>query len=134
MSSIIKGYEYDVFISYRQNDNKNDGWVTEFVANLKKELESTIKTKINIYTDENPDDGLLENHNVDKSLSTKLRSVIFIPILSQTYCDPASFAWQNEFLAFNRLINEDQLDREVKLRNGNFAGRILPIKIHDLDS
>lgn len=30
MASILKGYEYDVFISYRQNDNKNDGWVTEF--------------------------------------------------------------------------------------------------------
>jgi TolB-like protein len=134
MASIIKGYEYDVFISYRQNDNKNDGWVTEFVANLKKELESAIKTKISIYTDENPDDGLLENHNVDKSLSTKLRSVIFIPVLSQTFCDPASFAWQNEFLVFNRLIKDDLLDRDIKLRNGNVAGRILPVRIHDLES
>jgi len=96
----MKGYEYDEFTSYRQNDNKNDCWVTEFVANLKKELESTIKTKITIYTDENPYDGLLENHNVDKSLSTKLRSVIFIPALSQTFCDPGSYAWQNEFLPF----------------------------------
>jgi TolB-like protein len=134
MPSIIKGYEYDVFISYRQNDNKNDGWVTEFVANLKKELESAIKTKITIYTDENPNDGLLENHNVDKSLSPKLRSVIFIPILSQTFCDPGSYAWQNEFLVFNRLIQEDPLDSYVKLRNGNVAGRILPVRIHDLDS
>jgi TolB-like protein len=134
MASIIKGYEYDVFISYRQNDNKNDGWVTDFVANLKKELESPIKTKINIYTDENPYDGLLENHNVDKSLSTKLRSVIFIPILSQTFCDPGSYAWQNEFLAFNRQIKDEHLDRDVKLRNGNVTGRILPVRIHDLDS
>jgi len=134
MASIINGYEYDVFISYRQNDNKNDGWVTEFVANLKKELESAIKTKITIYTDENPYDGLLENHNVDKSLSTKLRSVIFIPVLSQTFCDPGSYAWQNEFLVFNRQIKVDQLDRHVKLRNGNVAGRILPVRIHDLDS
>jgi len=134
MASIIKGYEYDVFISYRQNDNKNDSWVTEFVTNLKKELESAIKTKITIYTDENPYDGLLENHNVDKSLSDKLRSVIFIPVLSQTFCDPGSYAWQNEFLAFNSLIKDDQLDRDIKLRNGNVAGRILPVRIHDLDS
>ena len=50
MASVIKGYEYDVFISYRQNDNKYDGWVTEFVDNLNKELESTIKAKIyNLY-------------------------------------------------------------------------------------
>jgi len=27
MHSIIPGYEYDIFISYRQNDNQ-DGWVT----------------------------------------------------------------------------------------------------------
>ncbi len=31
MSSIIEGYNYDIFISYRQKDNKGDGWVTEFV-------------------------------------------------------------------------------------------------------
>ena len=36
MASIIPGYEYDIFISYRQKDNKYDGWVTEFVDNLKK--------------------------------------------------------------------------------------------------
>jgi adenylate cyclase len=133
MASIIKGYEYDVFISYRQNDNKNDGWVTEFVTNLKKELESAIKNKVTIYIDENPEDGLLETHNVDKSLSTKLRSLIFIPVLSQTFCDPGCYAWQHEFLEFNRLIKDDQLDRDVKLRNGNVTGRILPIRIHDLD-
>jgi hypothetical protein len=35
MSAILPGYEYDIFISYRQKDNKYDGWVTEFVENLK---------------------------------------------------------------------------------------------------
>ena len=43
MASHIPGYEYDIFISYRQKDNKHDGWVTEFVNNLKGELESTFK-------------------------------------------------------------------------------------------
>ena len=37
MASLIPGYEYDVFISYGQKDNKHDGWVTEFVKNLKGE-------------------------------------------------------------------------------------------------
>ena len=46
MSSIITGYEYDVFISYRKKDNKHDGWVTEFVDNLKGELEATFKEEI----------------------------------------------------------------------------------------
>jgi len=40
MGSLIPGYEYDIFISYRQKDNKLDGWVTEFVSQLKGELES----------------------------------------------------------------------------------------------
>ena len=31
MASIIPGYEYDIFISYRQKDNKHNGWVAEFV-------------------------------------------------------------------------------------------------------
>jgi hypothetical protein len=35
MASIIQGYEYDIFISYRQKDNKGDRWVSEFVEALK---------------------------------------------------------------------------------------------------
>jgi hypothetical protein len=48
MSSIIEGYNYDIFISYRQNDNKYDGWVTEFVENLKRELEATVLSTITL--------------------------------------------------------------------------------------
>jgi hypothetical protein len=85
MSSIIEGYSYDIFISYRQNDNKYDGWVTEFVDNLNKELEANIKDKISVYFDINPQDGLLETHSVDRSLEEKLKCLIFIPIISRTY-------------------------------------------------
>jgi hypothetical protein len=31
ITSLIPGYEYDIFISYRQKDNKGDRWVSEFV-------------------------------------------------------------------------------------------------------
>ncbi len=133
MASIIPGYEYDIFISYRQKDNKYDGWVTEFVANLKKELEATFKEDLSIYTDEDPHDGLLEIHNIDKSLEGKLKCLIFIPIISQTYCDTKSFAWTHEFCAFNKMAKEDQFGRDIKFSNGNVASRILPVKIHDLD-
>jgi TolB-like protein/tetratricopeptide (TPR) repeat protein len=133
MPSIINGYDYDIFISYRQNDDRYDNWVTEFVTNLNRELEATIKDRVTVYIDKNPQDGLLETHNVDKSLSNRLNSLIFIPILSQTYCDPNSYAWRNEFLAFSKMAKEDQLEKDIKLRNGNVTGRILPIRIHDLD-
>ena len=128
----LQGFEYDIFISYRHNDNRS-GWVTEFTKALQEELASTIKEPVSIYFDANPQDGLLETHNVDKSLEGKLKCLIFIPILSQTYCDPKSFAWQHEFIAFNRLAKEDQFGRDIKLGGGNVASRILPIKIHDLD-
>jgi TolB-like protein len=133
MPSIIPGYEYDIFISYRQKDNKYDGWVTEFVSNLKKECEATFKEDVSIYFDENPHDGLRETHDVDKSLENKLRCAIFIPILSQTYCDPKSFAWKNEFLVFKKLASADPVGLDVRLTSGNVTKRILPIKIHDLD-
>lgn len=133
MSSIIEGYNYDIFISYRQKDNKHDGWVTEFVNQLKGELEATFKEDISIYFDENPHDGLLETHSVDKSLEGRLKCLIFIPIISQTYCDPKSYAWQHEFCAFNKLAKEDRFGRDIRLSSGNVASRILPIKIHDLD-
>ena len=133
MASLVSGYEYDIFISYRQKDNKSDGWVTKFVNNLKVELESTFKEEISVYFDINPHDGLLETHNVDASLKEKLKCLIFIPIISQTYCDPKSFAWAHEFCAFNKIAKEDRFGRDLKLNNGNVASRILPVKIHDLD-
>jgi TolB-like protein len=146
MPSLIPGYEYDIFISYRQKDNMSspdrsgygkhisDGWVTEFVANLKMELEVTIKEKISVYFDENPYDGILDVHEVKESLSAKLKCLIFIPIISQTYCDTTSYAWNNEFLIFKQLANADQFGLKVKLRNGNVASRIIPVRIHEIDS
>ena len=132
MSSVIPEFEYDIFISYRQNDNRS-GWVTEFVDALKEELAATIKYPVSVYFDINPIDGLLETHNVDKSLQGKLRSLILLPVLSQTYCDTNSFAWQHEFCAFNQLAHQSKLGRDIMLGNGNVSSRILPIKIHDLD-
>lgn len=132
MPSILPDYEYDIFISYRHNDNRTGG-VTEFVEYLKAELAATIKESLSIYFDSNPHDGLLENHDVDKSLEGKLKCLILIPIISQTYCDRKSFAWQHEFVVFNKRAQEDDLGRDIKLSNGNVASRILPIKIHDLD-
>ena len=134
MASILPGYEYDIFISYRQKDNKGDHWVTEFVNALKTELESAFKEDISIYFDSNPHDGLLETHDVDESLKGKLKCLIFIPIISQTYCDPKSFAWKREFLAFKELASEDKLGLKIKLATGNVASRILPICIHELDA
>lgn len=133
MSGIIEGYNYDVFISYRQNDNKYDGWVTKFADNLKKEIEANIKDKVTVYFDFSPEDGLLETDSVEKSLADKLKCLIFIPIISRTYCDVKSFAWQNEFCAFNKLAKEDRFGRDIRLASGNVASRILPVRIHDLD-
>ncbi len=68
MASILPTFEYDIFISYRHKDNKYDGWVTEFVTNLRKELEATFKEDIFIYFDENPHDGLLKTHKAIRAL------------------------------------------------------------------
>src|SRR5687768_6744633 len=100
MASLINGYEYDIFISYRHKDNRYDRWVTEFVTNLQKELDSTFKEEVSLYFDENLDDGLHESSDVDGSIKNKIKCLVFIPILSRTYCDPASFAWKHELLAF----------------------------------
>jgi TolB-like protein/tetratricopeptide (TPR) repeat protein len=133
MSSLIPGYEYDIFISYRQKDNKGDKWVSEFVSALKTELESAFKEDISVYFDINPHNGLLETHDVDASLKEKLKCLVFIPVISRTYCDPKSFAWEHEFKAFVELASQDQFGLKVKLPNGNVANRVLPVRIHDLE-
>ena len=107
--------------------------MSEFVEALKTELESTFKEEISVYFDINPHDGLLETHDVDASLKEKLKCLVFIPIISRTYCDPKSFAWEYEFKAFIERALKDQFGLKVKLPNGNVASRVLPVRIHDLD-
>lgn len=126
-------FTYDVFISYRHNDNMFDGWVSEFVTNLQKELRATIKHPVRIYFDKSPDERLGETHVVKDTIDEKLSTAIFIPIISQTYCDTSSYAWQHEFLAFKSAARQDQIGQNVRLLNGNTASRILPIKIHELE-
>src|SRR5436190_4984751 len=100
MACILPGYEYDIFVSYRHNDNKYDGWVSEFVSKLNQELDATLKDKLSVFSDKNPQEGLLENHLVGTSIVNKIKVRSFIPIISQTYCDVKSFAWNNEFRPF----------------------------------
>lgn len=133
MSALLDGYNYDIFISYRQKDNKYDGWVTEFVENLKRELEATFKEEVSVYFDINPHDGLLETHDVDASLKEKLKCLVFIPVISRTYCDPKSFAWEHEFKAFVEQALHDHPGLKVNLPDGNVSLRVLPVRIHDLD-
>lgn len=47
MSTLVSGYEYDIFISYRNNDNRS-GWVTDFVKALQEELAATIKDSVSV--------------------------------------------------------------------------------------
>jgi Tfp pilus assembly protein PilF len=134
MASLIPGFDYDVFISYRQKDNKGDRWVSEFVEALKTELDATLKEEISVYFDINKHDGLLETHDVDASLKERLKCLIFIPILSRTYCDPRSFAWRHEFRAFVEQALQDKFGMKVRLPNGNVANRVLPVRIHELNT
>jgi TolB-like protein/Flp pilus assembly protein TadD len=134
MASLIPGFEYDIFISYRQKDNKGDRWVSEFVEALKIELESTFKEEVSVYFDINPHDGLLETDDVDASLKEKLKCLVFVPVISRTYCDPKSFAWEHEFKAFIETGARDEFGLKINLSNGNVASRVLPVRIHDLDA
>jgi TolB-like protein len=134
MAGIIPGYEYEIFISYRQKDNMYDGWVTDFVSNLKREIEATFREEIRVYFDMNPRDGLLENYDVDDSLKQKLKCLVLIPIISRTYCDPKAFAWKHEFKAFIDLASKDQFGLKVKLASGNVASRVLPVRIYELSN
>ena len=78
-ASLIPGFEYDVSISYRQKDNKHDGWVIEFANNLKGELESTFKEEISVYFDINPHDGLLESHVVEQASQDQFGLKVKLP-------------------------------------------------------
>lgn len=131
--AVLPDFEYDIFISYRQNDNQS-GWVTGFVQHLNEELAATLKEPISVYFDSNPHGGLHEHHQVDDSLRQKLKCLVLIPIVSRTYCDINSFAWSNEFKVFIEQARTDQFGLKVKVAGGNVSNRVLPIRIHELES
>jgi class 3 adenylate cyclase len=128
MSSIIPGFDCDIHVSYRYNDNKYDGWVSEFVDRLNKELGATLKDKLSIYFDKKPEERLS-----DLPAGSQIKSLIFIPVISQTYCDAASPVWKGEFNEFLVESKSDRIGRNVKLANGNTISRVIPVKIHDID-
>jgi hypothetical protein len=49
MASLIPGYNYDIFLSYCQKDNKYDGWVFGFADNLNNESNYNV-TKREVYS------------------------------------------------------------------------------------
>ena len=128
-SSILPGYDYDIHVSYRFNDNKYDGWVTKFVEKLNQELSATLKDKLSIFFDKEPEEQRKEYEPGSK----KIKSLIFIPIISQTYCDVNSPVWKNEFNVFQQQSKEDSIGTSIKMPNGNIASRVIPTKIHEID-
>jgi class 3 adenylate cyclase len=133
-SSIIPLFDYDVHISYRYHDNNYDGWVTEFVEKLNQELNATLKDKLTIFFDRNPEEKRIGFENIDGTVGPKINSLIFIPVISQTYCDVSSPVWNNEFKVFQEEIKNDNIGSTIKLANGNTVSRVIPIRIHDIDT
>jgi hypothetical protein len=84
MAGIITGYEYFIFISYSQKDNKYYGWVTDLVENLRRELEATFKEDLSVYFDINQQDGLLETPIVEELISKEksLIKIIYFNVIS----------------------------------------------------
>jgi len=41
---------------------------------------------------------------------------------------------EHEFKAFVELASQDQFGLKIRLPNGNVASRVLPVRIHDLDT
>jgi class 3 adenylate cyclase len=134
LQTIIPGYDCDIYISYRFNDNKYDGWVTEFVEKLTQELSATLKDKLSVYFDKSPEEGRKPFYEENTLVPRPIKSLIFIPIVSQTYCDSTSMVWKEEFKGFQSGANKDRFGASVRLTSGNTASRIIPVKIHDLDS
>lgn len=132
-SSILPGYDCDIHISYRYNDNKYDEWVTEFVEKLNQELSATLKDKLSIFFDKSPEDQRKGFKQEDGLVSTKIKSLIFIPVISQTYCDTNSPVWKNEFSVFLQEIKNDRIGSNLVLPNGNRLSRVIPAKIHDIE-
>jgi len=133
LGSIVPGYDCDIYISYRFNDNKYDGWVSEFVDKLTQELSATLKDKLSIYFDNRPEEDRKPFYEQNSLIPRQIKSLIFIPIISQTYCDVSSLVWNEEFKGFLTGTKSDLFGPAIQVGSGNKASRVIPVKIHDID-
>jgi len=132
MASIIPEYHFDVFISYRHNEAILE-WVKEFSSKLQQELDTTLKEKLSIYYYNIEAEGNLAYQEMEQAIQEKLKSVIFIPIISTGYCDTNKDAWQKEFMAFKQMSYGDDIGLNLQAENGNQLSRILPVRINQVD-
>jgi hypothetical protein len=72
MASLMTGYEYDIFISYRQKDNKGNRWVSEFFRALMTRLKPEFNDKISVYYFINKQNEFSETHGVKTSHNENL--------------------------------------------------------------
>lgn len=90
----LKNVQYDVFISYAHNDNRN-GWVTAFKNQLNDALIEQMGSKdVKIYTD----DELQSNHPLDRFVKAAGQSALFLALASPSYVNSA--ATKAEYQAF----------------------------------
>ena len=133
MSTIIPGYDCDIHISYRFNDNKYDGWVTEFVEKLWQELGATLKDKLSIYFDKSPEEDRKPFYEENTLVPRPIKSLIFIPDRFPNLLRYQFQVWKEEFKGFQYRCKNDRIGAIGEITNGNMASRVIPVKIHDID-
>ncbi|MDO7853536.1 hypothetical protein [Hymenobacter convexus] len=131
MAALLPDFEYDIFISYRHNDEE---WMADFITRLQHELLTVFGKELHIYYDRDTRDGLGDTHLVRESLDHRvLKSMILMPVISATYCDTEKYSWRYEFLPFLERAKTDRLGLNLKLAGGGVSSRILPLRIHNLE-
>lgn len=130
--AVLPKFENDIYISFRHNHTILE-WVEEFVAKLKQELEATSKDDLNIYFLKQVGEGGADAPEFDDERIPNLKSLVFIPIISHTYCDAKNYCWQKEFLEFKEMANSDEIGLNIDLASGATVSRVLPVKIHNID-
>jgi hypothetical protein len=66
-----------------------------------------------------------------RELKDKLKCLVFIAIIPSTYCDPKSFSWEHEFIAFDEQASQDQ-KKDASKNVLSRVAEVCNIKIHPL--
>jgi hypothetical protein len=131
MAALLSDFEYDIFISYRHNDEE---WMADFIDRLQREVKMVVGRELRIYYDRDVKNGLNDTYQVRESLDHRvLSSVILMPLISATYCDTTKYSWNYEFLPFLEHAKKDRLGLNLTLLNRNVSSRILPLRTYDLE-
>ena len=129
MPALIPGYDCDVFISYSQQDEGADAFVTHLSNHLYEEYKKSFNRELSVACEDISLRGKVKRPNN----GGRLKPVVLVPLVSNAYFNTDGGHWKNELELFKKEARQADSGIVIPLNGGRAAYRIVPVKIKEVE-